>query len=208
MAGTVFSVDKMREWSKDQFNSLIGSIWQFTKLQVSKNPESDMYENGIPRLKRSHSINMIAYDLIETMPCIGDCYILSSVNNYYRPEFDKEYICCAQFIKMVDNPDRTCLLWEFSITRMGIVSHYRESNLMDILEVKIHKSINSDVQKCLAPRMLRCFQEYSTAVIESLQSIHPDIIKLILDYTPIERIFNITIEYDNPLPGKRARLGY
>ena len=199
MAGVVFSGDKMRLWQMDYFNSLIGSIWQFTKMELD--PKLNIHGMEIPRLKRSHSVDMSAYDVIETIPSIGECYILAGVDIY-----DYNNICCARFIKMVDNPERTRLLWQFNITQMGIVSYFREPNLMDVLEVKIHKTINSDVQKHLTPRMNHIFQEYSSAVMKSLENIHPDIIMNILDYTPIERIINITINLNNPYPGKWARI--
>lgn len=205
MAGVAFSGDKMRLWQIDYFNSLIGSIWQFTKMEFSKDsmsdPGSNIHGKEIPRLKRSHSVDISAYDVIETIPCVGDCYILAGVDIY-----DYNDIFCCRFIKMVDNPERTRLLWQFNITQMGIVSYFREPNLMDVLEVKIHKTINSDVQKHLTPRMNHIFREYSSAVMKSLPSIHPDIIMNILDYTPIERIINITINLNYPYPGKWARI--
>lgn len=198
-----FSDDDMKKWSHGKFAELVGTIWQFTKIEHIR-------DDRPLGLRRSYTLYCDGFDDLRLYPIIGNYYILSNISCYFD-RIISDTRMFLQFIHFADDSDKVGIRWNIEIKDLAFFRYLHEPSIGILKEVKIHKYLDSNIQSLISgsdiyKKMYESFMNYKFRIEANLEkTLHPDIIMNILNYTPIN-IVGLKFAINYPLPGKRARI--
>lgn len=199
-----FTDDDMKKWSPDKFAELVGTIWHFTKIEHIK--------DDVPLgLRRSYSLHCDGFDDLRLFPISGNYYILSNISCCFD-RIISDTRMFLQFIHFADDSNKVMIRWSIEIKDLAFVRYLHEPSIGILKEVKIHKYLDSNIQLLISGsdiyrKMYATFMKYKSRIEANIgKTLHPDIIMKILNYTPINTV-GLKYDINDPLPGKRARIG-
>ena len=140
MSFETVSGNKLKEYTKDQLDKLLGSIWKF-------NISDYVYPPFM--LKRSYSYYG-EDDYNEYEPESNDYYILSGIKNY---EFESRIILYFMSINS-ETKTQKYVEWMVNVNNCGIIHQSSEHNSYNILEVYIYQMLCAEILDIL-PQYLK-----------------------------------------------------